>query len=236
MKKLILIAALVPGFALAQISGTKHNFNTNTNAQASDGQICRYCHIPHGARAQSFIWSHVATTQTYVWGSTTQHTQAGTTLLGTIATNGSWSAGCLDCHDGSVALGSLYNGTYQAFSGAGVNANGQLADTNINKITKSGGFTNLNGNHPVSVPYPGQNGNFRGQAAPTWNATYVAEYVTPTAGVVGGTIALAADYSAGAPVYGVECSTCHNPHGAGFSFLLRDSHLASKICLDCHVK
>ncbi len=236
MKKLMLIAALLPGFAFAQISSTKHNFNTNTNAQSGDGQICRYCHIPHGARAQSFIFSHTATTQSYVWGATTQHTRGGTTLQADLATNGSWSAGCLDCHDGSVALGSLYNGVNLAFSGAGVNSTtGALADTNLNKITKAGGTNNLNGNHPVSVPYPGQSGSFRGQAVPVWPAGYAAEYVTVgAAGAVGGGLSLARDYTGGA--YGVECSTCHNPHGEGHSYLLRDTHVGSQICLDCHIK
>ncbi len=239
MKKLMLIAAVLPAFAFAAIGGTKHDFNTNTNAQSSDGQICRYCHIPHGARAQSFIFSHTQTSQVYVWGATTQHTRGGTTLQADIATNGSWSAGCLDCHDGSVALGSLYNGVTLAFSGAGVNASGQLASTNLNKITKSGSFTNLNGNHPVSVPYPGQTGSFRGQAVPTWPAGYAAEYRNVGAGgsITGGNgISLAGDYAGGAPVYGVECSTCHDPHGAGFSYLLRDTHVGSQICLDCHIK
>ncbi len=245
MKKLMLIATVLPAFAFADIVGTKHDFQTNTEAHSSDGQICRYCHVPHGARAQSFIFSHTPTTQTYVWGATTQHTQGGTTLQGNIAdsvNNGSWSAGCLDCHDGSVALGSLYNGITNTFSGTGVDGTtGAMIDSgpggtgsNIYKVTKKGGFTNLNGNHPVSVPYPGQTGSFRGQAVPSWNTTYVNEYVTPTAGVVGGTLSLARDYTGGA--YGVECSTCHDPHGAGFSYLLRDTHVGSAICLDCHVK
>ena len=234
MKKLMLIATILPAFAFGQIAGTKHDFATNTNAQSGDSQICRYCHIPHGARAQSFIFSHTATTQTYTWGATTQHTRGGTTLQDNIATNGSWSAGCLDCHDGSVAVGQLTIGM-QTFSGASIDASGKLQG--LAKITK-GGVNNLNGNHPVSVPYPGQNGSFRGQAAPTWTAGYIAEYITPTAGVVGGSIALAADYTAGAPVYGVECSTCHDPHGGAttFSYMLRDSHLGSQICLDCHIK
>ncbi len=244
MKKLMLIAAALPAFAFAQIAGTKHDFATNTRAQSGDSQICRYCHVPHGARDQSFIFSHTATTRVYSWGAATQHTRGGTTLQDNIATNGSWSAGCLDCHDGSVALGSLYNGINLAFSGAGVDAGtGAMRDDNgsggpnIYKITKQGGFTNLNGNHPVSVPYPGQNGTFRGQATPSWPAGYAAEYVTVGAGgSVGGGLALAGDYAGGAPVYGVECSTCHNPHGAGFSYLLRDTHEGSAICLDCHVK
>jgi predicted CXXCH cytochrome family protein len=237
MKKLMLIAAVLPAFAFGQIAGTKHDFATNTNAQSGDSQICRYCHIPHGARDQSFIFSHTATTQTYTWGATTQHTRGGTTLQANIATNGSWSAGCLDCHDGSVALGSLYNGVNLAFSGAGVDSGtGALAATNRARITK-GGSTNLNGNHPVSVPYPGQSGTFRGQATPSWPTGYAAEYVTVAAGgSVGGGLALAGDYSGGTPVYGVECSTCHNPHGAGFSYLLRDTHVGSGICLDCHIK
>lgn len=32
----------------------------------------------------------------------------------------------------------------------------------------------------------------------------------------------------------VECTTCHDPHGAGFANFLRDTTSGSQICLDCH--
>ena len=32
----------------------------------------------------------------------------------------------------------------------------------------------------------------------------------------------------------VECTTCHDDHGAGFAKFLRDTTVGSQICLDCH--
>ena len=34
----------------------------------------------------------------------------------------------------------------------------------------------------------------------------------------------------------VQCSSCHDPHGAGFASLLRASNSASALCLTCHNK
>jgi predicted CXXCH cytochrome family protein len=34
----------------------------------------------------------------------------------------------------------------------------------------------------------------------------------------------------------VECSSCHDPHGAGFGDFLRDTISGSQLCLDCHDK
>ncbi len=235
MKKLMLIAALLPGMAFAEITGSAHDFNTNTRAQANDGQICRYCHIPHGARSQSFIWSHVASSQVYTWGANAK-TQSGWTLQTNIASNGSWSAGCLDCHDGSVAVGALYNGVTETFNGAAIDASGRIQG--LAKITQGATTNNLTGNHPVSVPYPmtGAGTTFRGQAVPTYTAGYIAEYAAPNAQGVVGALSLARDYAPGGAL-GVECSTCHDPHnGENLSYLLRVTHTGSAICLNCHLK
>ncbi len=34
----------------------------------------------------------------------------------------------------------------------------------------------------------------------------------------------------------VECASCHDPHGAGYPMFLRDTIVASALCLDCHNK
>jgi predicted CXXCH cytochrome family protein len=34
----------------------------------------------------------------------------------------------------------------------------------------------------------------------------------------------------------VECGSCHDPHGAGFTFFLRDTTANSQLCTDCHNK
>jgi len=32
----------------------------------------------------------------------------------------------------------------------------------------------------------------------------------------------------------IECSSCHDPHGAGYPNFLRDATAGSQLCLDCH--
>ncbi len=75
----------------------------------------------------------------------------------------------------------------------------------------SGSFgTDLTDDHPIGIEYPA--------ADPRYQAT-------PLNGL---------------PLYNdgsidrVECSSCHNPHGTGYSKFLRDTEVGSQLCLDCH--
>ena len=119
---LALLFALTAQSAFAQasnIASSKHNFSstsTNTIRAAAGGttQICVFCHTPHGATSLAYapLWNKVLTTVALYALYTSDY-------LGPIASGGlgypaavqpkEKSRLCLSCHDGTVALGSVYN-------------------------------------------------------------------------------------------------------------------------------
>lgn len=261
MKKLLLVAAatLLPTIALAQatvtdpaavapgIANSKHNFTTNLNAQSSDGQICKYCHTPHRANTTRGLWNHTKTSATYSYSDNSAAKSWEGTPLMTTMSPAQYSATCLSCHDGTVALGDLTN------AGGGVKGVASFTGANVTSDKLSGGpayfGTDLKGNHPVGVPYPGQTYFGRTSAVPASELGEQGGYFTQTGGktnapaVPGDTqpISLARDGSVSgtgaAPTWGVECSTCHNPHNSeGLNYMLRVTTSQSALCRSCHMK
>ncbi len=246
MKKLALAAALlVPLAASANIYSTKHNFAVNANAQASDREICKYCHVPHKNISTRLIWNHELSAATYSWNGTTA-TKDGTPLP-TASLLQSESKRCLSCHDGTVALGNVRNpgggdttGADPIFSGASVSG-GMMASTAIPFLgTQLGNDPQTGGgNHPVGVPYAGQNGYFGGNsAAAIGEGGYwpqVSGVTQPAA--IGGAQPLRLHVDATGGEFGVECGTCHDPHGKpGIPYLLRVTLVESALCRSCHQK
>jgi predicted CXXCH cytochrome family protein len=256
MKKLLVAAlALLPALAFAAdpaavtpgIANSKHNFGTNTNAQSTDGQICKYCHTPHHAQTTRGIWNHTKTTATYSYSdNAAAKSWEGTPLMTTINAS-QYSATCLSCHDGTVALGDLTN------AGGGVAGIASFSGTNVTADKLSGGpayfGTDLKGNHPIGVPYAGQTYFGRASAVKPAELGAMGGYYTQTSGltnapaVAGDTqpISLARDSSVSgtgaAPTFGVECSTCHNPHNSeGINYMLRVTTNQSALCRSCHMK
>ncbi len=70
--------------------------------------------------------------------------------------------------------------------------------------------TDLSDDHPIGIEYPSGNPNYH--AVPQNNLPLFND----------GTLDR------------VECASCHDPHGAGFDYFLRDTTAGSQICLDCH--
>ena len=220
---IISIIALPTG-ALAQISGTRHNLasgsaDAGTINATSETQICIFCHTPHQAATdQNSIWNRGnPTATTYTWGSATP-TAAGTALPSAI---GAGSMKCFSCHDGTSAIGQVLN--------AGGGAAGTIAFP-AGQTTMSAGYTVNNaamaGNHPVSVTYPGSAGAYN-----TASVTTATGYVAPAS------VTAVKLYTDAENDYGVECGSCHEPHGAGGNaYLLRDVTAGSAICLKCHTK
>lgn len=96
-----LVAAIAllsfPGFALAQITGSSHDFSGTGWA---GGEICIVCHTPHNADTTvslAPLWNHELTTATY-----TLYSSA--TLDATPGQPAGISKLCLSCHDGTVGL------------------------------------------------------------------------------------------------------------------------------------
>jgi len=106
------------------VLNTRHNLSQSTigagsvtmNPFRNDyGEVCVYCHTPHGANTTiaAPLWNRTNKSTTY-----TLYNQSGTsTITQPITTPGVNSLTCLSCHDGTVAVDSVINmpgsGKYQ---------------------------------------------------------------------------------------------------------------------------
>jgi len=110
------------------ISNTRHNLTQRpANGIGPDatwmdfsrndyGEVCVYCHTPHGANTTVTLplWNRTMKATTY-----TTYNQLGTsTLTQTVSQPGAASLACLSCHDGQTAIDSIVNmpgsGRYEA--------------------------------------------------------------------------------------------------------------------------
>ncbi|TAN71382.1 MAG: hypothetical protein EPN14_11920 [Gallionella sp.] len=126
----LVYAAEIPTKFLNQgsIANTRHNLTQRPangigpNAAWMDysrndyGEVCVYCHTPHGANTGTTapLWNRTMKATTY-----TTYNQLGTpSLTQTVSQPGAASLACLSCHDGQTAIDSVVNmpgsGRYQA--------------------------------------------------------------------------------------------------------------------------
>lgn len=109
------------------ISNTRHNLTQRPAggginggmmdyARNDYGEVCVYCHTPHGANTQTTVplWNRTMKDTNF-----TTYNQLGTTsLTQTVTKPGANSLSCLSCHDGQTAIDSIINmpgsGRYQA--------------------------------------------------------------------------------------------------------------------------
>ncbi|RZI42023.1 hypothetical protein EGT07_15625 [Herbaspirillum sp. HC18] len=162
----------------AGITDTKHNLGSNgtgTNKFSGTGEICVFCHTPHGSDTTAAVplWNRtLAGPATY----TTYNSLGTSSLDGATAPVGSVSLACLSCHDGTQAMNVLNNepgsGKVVASFGAGTwsganQTGGKLAAGLITNIGQD-----LKNDHPVGIQYAGgpkagtvpQGGNAYGQS------------------------------------------------------------------------
>jgi hypothetical protein len=128
-----IIAYGLPAFAepvskasnMGSIVNTRHNLTQDflgTSKSWMDGsrndygEVCVYCHTPHGANATvaAPLWNRTIRTTTY-----TTYNQLGTSTANQTYTQpGAGSLTCLSCHDGQTAVDSIINmpgsGNYSA--------------------------------------------------------------------------------------------------------------------------
>jgi len=133
MKKLIAIMVVFffAGTTFAQITGSAHDFSSET--WNPSGEICIVCHTPHDADAtvaDAPLWNHQTTSATF-----TVYTSG--TLDATVAQPDGSSKLCLSCHDGTVAVDNF-----------GGNTTGTEFVTGADLIG-----TDLSNDHPVSFTY-----------------------------------------------------------------------------------
>lgn len=242
------------GSVYAAISNTRHNLGTTgpgPNTFSGTGEICVFCHTPHGADTSASVplWNKTLAAP----ASYTTYDSLGTTSMdGATAPVGSVSIACLSCHDGTQAMDTVLNqpgsGATVASYGAGV-WTGSSTPQGIALIGQD-----LSNDHPVGIQYGG--GGIT-EAAPA-AATRDIDFVAPANANINGTTVWWVDteatpngtrqktdmqlytrsvaaIDAGANQPFVECASCHDPHTENSTFL-RVSNTGSAVCLACHTK
>ncbi|NIA06639.1 MAG: hypothetical protein GWP14_03220 [Actinobacteria bacterium] len=91
--------------AASRIINTKHNLTATGPGPikvAGETEICKFCHTPHSANPIAPLWNRQASGDYY-------QTYESTTLQATVGQPTGTSRLCLSCHDGTVALTTVYN-------------------------------------------------------------------------------------------------------------------------------
>ena len=214
---LVLMAGVAPAQGPSQVVSkmlaTKHNLGlggTGTIQATSERDLCVFCHTPHvpSQFGAAQLWNHKMSTENY-----TLYSSEYLTSLNYDAPNQpkERSKLCLSCHDGTVALGAVYN-----------NGGSEQTIEMQNGVTMmpsgSAGLvgTNLANDHPVGYVY--DNAKDPELVARTW------PWGTP--------IKLDPDAANGT----VECITCHEPHDDTNGKFLRLDNTNAATCTFCHNK
>ncbi len=238
----------VPSKALNQggVVNTRHNLTQSylgassvfmDFARNNYGEVCVYCHTPHGASAvvAAPLWNRTATGTAY--------TLYNRPTNATVTQPGTNSLTCLSCHDGTVAVDSIINmpgsGKYNAAQASsqntaflnawsnpsgidatdnheGLNATGCLSCHNPAGQAQAPDFTvfaigtDLTNDHPVGIRYPttfGEGGDFKPPAVSSGNLAFFDSDGNGRADSKNVRL-----YNTGEG-YEVECASCHDPHG-----------------------
>jgi len=236
------IALVALGSVHAGIANTKHNLSStgSFSVKALDfgsggtTEICLFCHTPHMTESKGAnipLWNHELSGHA-VYGVYTSASFNGVTReiapIAVTTQTATVSNLCLSCHDGTVAINSLYNA-----SNMNSDVNPKM-DTSSSRIDGSGMLlgpamigTNLTNDHPV-------------------NFTYDSALVASDKGVQENLVQPGDDAGTGlAPVKlfngMVQCASCHDPH-IDYGTLtaqrpfLRVPITGSQLCLTCHIK
>ncbi len=206
----LLSAGMCSLLGQSRVFDTKHNLSVTgpgTIKAVSESQTCVFCHTPHAPSASVQLWNHQLSTQSYELYSSEYLTHLN---YETPNQPNQRSKFCLSCHDGTVALGAVYNNR-------GV--------TNIamaNNVTTMPGSslsnlgTSLRDDHPVGFVYDNSKDPELVNRNWPWNTS----------------VKLDPDASNGT----VECQTCHDPHDDSNGKFLRMPNTNAALCTFCHNK
>ncbi len=98
------------------------------------GEICVYCHTPHGANTQirAPLWNRTVNLDTY----TIYDTPTTLGLEGRLNLPGPSSLTCLSCHDGTIAIDSVLNMPGSGLSPTGIGRNEEVGSSNMNFLSQ----------------------------------------------------------------------------------------------------
>lgn len=228
---------------------TKHNLSSSglgTTHSATEGEICVFCHTPHGATptGSTFdapIWNrnldYQSTTGYVLYDQTWSFSFEGTLNDPNKPTG--YSRLCLSCHDGVIAIGAAIN---KPGSG-GFSGNPELYAPTTDRLgvgtmaTQPSAIgagvltgdtrvlgTNLQNDHPISFKFD--------TTLATVTDTELVDPGAPPSGLNDVTpLAPAGGFKTGVKRYGstttpktfenVQCTSCHNPHAVTYPKFLR---------------
>ncbi|MFZ5445489.1 MAG: cytochrome c3 family protein [Myxococcota bacterium] len=193
----------------ADVRLTRHNLastSANPVRAVSEGQVCVFCHVPHGASQSRATWNKDLGYQ--LGGSL--YTLYGSSTLDAVPGRPSGASKlCLSCHDGSLALGSLAD--------LGLSRPGNVTmrnGTTTMPVGASNLGVDLRDDHPVSFTID--------PADPEVHAPAPGDAVKLQEG-------------ASAVKDSVECTSCHDPHLSTGKFLVKQDARGA-LCTSCHTR
>jgi hypothetical protein len=259
--------AVLGGSGNVTQSNNPHNFaagSTGVAATAED-RVCVFCHTPHHALMSNSLingplWNHKLSSATYnSWSpgisNSPYNVDAG--YVNVLTTQPSQPDGtsrmCMGCHDGTIGIGDIVSGAaiIMDTSHACIDADGSLSISCTNLT-----ITDLTTKHIVSIPMNDQliansaaacDGSQTTKLSYPWlggvNSRADTVFLRPTTTTYLGAPGISSGfpnnkYKAGYS-YGVQCSTCHDPHDwsanpgtEGYKFLVTANQ--SELCKACH--
>jgi predicted CXXCH cytochrome family protein len=269
MKRIALIsAALVIASAVAAtaapmtIKGSRHDMKrwngSEGTANATNGEICIYCHTPHNAILNVPLWNrnNPSSNDWKLYNTSATITSA---TKNSFVSADSISLFCMSCHDGITALGDLKNknelvnsydssnngwGVLPANSGsdpARARVSGDYAKIGGAKSGANTGGYDLGNTHPIGFDY------YAAQAEDSGIRDYnniLNRFKGSVEGFDGGLKSTAQNFTYARPVSDpsggsrwFECASCHRVHDPGPSGnFLRLENGGSQLCLACHDK
>ena len=201
------------------VANSPHNLSSSSGGAPPSGatlvdygEICVYCHTPHGGQVDAPLWNRDFSSATY------QMYSSATVDMTIDANPTGVSMACLSCHDGTIGLDVVINPP-NAWGDPG-SVPGTTPGTNTMPVGETNLGTDLRNDHPVSVAYdPIQD--------PAFNTL---------ASVEGAGLRFFTDPTSPG-VDKVQCASCHNPHDNTTNEpFLRLSNSSSTLCLTCHIK
>lgn len=223
---LLMVTAAGASAQNENIVATKHNFSNSSgrdiaggfndlSAQVADyGEVCVYCHTPHGGQTNAPLWNRQFATATFTMYN--DATGGSSELDMTFAAQPTGvSLACLSCHDGTIGIDVIIN---RPNASAATSIGGTLTDIygGVDPDSLKILGVDLRNDHPISMSYdPALDPQFS------------------TVATIEGAGLKLFDDAGGSNM--VQCATCHNPHTENATFL-RIDNAGSALCLTCHNK